>query len=76
MFLCAGCGDVRKIDLSSLENVPPWVRIIEEACSATGAEGIRVEDCDICRDKWEVRNSRTVLAELKESIEASEEDLR
>ena len=68
-MLCAKCEDVRKIDLSLLRNVPLWVRVIEEACRVSGAGAIRVEDCDSCRDTWVTRDSTTVLAELKRSVE-------
>jgi hypothetical protein len=68
-LLCAKCKDVRKIDLALLLNVPLWVRIIEEACRATGAEAISVEGCDSCRDTWVTRDSTTVLAELKRLVE-------
>jgi hypothetical protein len=68
-LLCAKCKGVRKIDLTLLRNVPLWVRVIEEACRAAGAGAIRVEDCDSCRDTWVTRDSTTVLAELKRSVE-------
>jgi len=68
-LLCAKCEEVRKIDLSLLKNVPLWVRMIEEACRAMGAGAIRVDGCDSCRDTWVIRDSTTVLAELKRSVE-------
>jgi hypothetical protein len=68
-LLCAKCKDVRKIDLTLLLNIPLWVRMIEEACRATGVEAIRVEGCDSCRDTRMIRDSTTVLAELKCSVE-------
>ncbi len=70
-LLCGACGDVRKIDLTLLRNVPLWVRVIEETCRAMGAGAIRVEGCDSCRDTWVVRDSTTVLEELKRSLEGS-----
>jgi len=69
---CAKCEDVRKIDLSLLGNVPLWVRIVEEACRATGAAAIRVEECDSCRETPVIRDPTTVLAELKRSVEGPE----
>jgi len=68
-LLCARCEDVREIDLTLLRNVPLWVRMIEEACRAAGAGAIRVEACDSCRDTWVIRDSTTVLDELKRSLE-------
>jgi len=68
-LLCAKCEDVREIDLSLLRSVPLWVRMIEEACRAMGAGAIRVDGCDSCRDRWVIRDSTTVLAELKRSLE-------
>ena len=68
-LLCGVCGDVRKIDLAFLRIVPLWVRMIEEACHAMGAGAIRVEGCDSCRDTWVIRDSTTVLAELKRALE-------
>ena len=68
-LLCAKCEDVREIDLSLLQSVPLWVRMIEEACRAMGAGAIRVDGCDNCRDRWVIRDSTTVLAELKRSLE-------
>lgn len=68
-MLCARCKDVRRIDLTLLREVPPWVRIIEEACRAVGAGAIRVEGCDSCRDTWVIRDSTMILAELKRSVE-------
>ena len=68
-LLCARCEDVRLIDLSLLRNVPLWVRMIEEACRAAGAGAIRVYGCDSCRDTWVLRDSTTILAELKRSLE-------
>lgn len=68
-LLCAKCKSVRKIDLSLLRNVPLWLRMIEEACQAASAGAIRVEDCDSCRDSWVTRDSTTVLADLKRSVE-------
>ena len=72
--LCARCEDVREIDLTLLRNVPLWVRMIEEACRAAGAAAIRVEGCDSCRDTWVIRDSTTVLAELKRSVEGRGKD--
>ena len=68
-LLCARCEDVRKIDLNLLEEVPLWVRMIEEACRAAGAGAIRVETCDSCDDPWVIRDSSSVLEELKRSVE-------
>ncbi|MCM3877584.1 MAG: hypothetical protein NEA02_14360, partial [Thermoanaerobaculia bacterium] len=45
------------------------VRMIEEVCRATGAEAIRVEGCDSCSDARVIRDSTTILAELKRSVE-------
>jgi len=70
-LLCARCKDVRKIDLALLRNVPLWVRVIEEACRVAGAAAIRVEDCDSCRDTWVIRDSTTVLADLKRSLDGA-----
>ena len=74
MLLCARCEDVRTIDLTLLRNVPLWVRMIEEAFRAAGAGAIRVDGCDSCRDTWVIRDSTTVLAELKRSLEGREND--
>lgn len=68
-LLCAKCKDARKIDLTLLLNVPLWVRMIEEACRAMGAQAIRVDGCDSCRDTWVPRDSTAVLEELKRSVE-------
>ena len=73
-LLCARCEDVRKIDLTLLQRVPLWVRMIEEACRAAGAGAIRVETCDSCDDTWVIRDSTTVLEELKRSVEGSRKD--
>lgn len=72
---CVKCGDVRIIDLGLIRDVPPWVRIIEEACREAGA-AISVDGCDSCRGTRQVRDSMAVLAELKSSVEAHQEAVR
>jgi hypothetical protein len=73
-LLCAKCEGVRKVDLTVLRDVPLWVRMIEEACRATGAGAVRVDGCDSCCAPWAIQDSTRVLAKLKNSVEGGGKD--